>query len=96
MSATPFTNKKFMAYAIKHMNDDHRPDMVAMVKVFLHMEWACDVEMVSYDQKCMKIIVRDGAQRSETHTLQFPKLLEREQDIRGVLVHMVKEAKGKV
>lgn len=96
MQRPVFSNTKFMDYAIGHMNDDHREDMVAMAKVYLKLGWAQDAEMLSYDAHGLRLKISDSQNRSEKHELNFPQALEREQDIRAVLVQMVKAAKAKL
>ena len=82
-----------MDYAVDHVNEDHRKEMVLLVQQFTELKGISDVTLVDYDSEGMELIVVQREKPDLKIRVDFPITLNSPQDFRGVLVEMVKIAK---
>ena len=90
MANTTFNNRKFIDYAINHVNDDHRKEMIQIVKVFTEFKDVKDVTLLDYDATGMQMNIAVIGNDVARITVDFPTALKTPQDFRPVLVEMVK------
>ncbi|MEM8506605.1 MAG: DUF2470 domain-containing protein [Bacteroidota bacterium] len=95
MANTTFSNRKFMDYAINHVNADHHKEMVMIVQEFTDLTGVSDVTVMDYDAEGMELIVVQEEKEEQKMRVDFPSSLQGPHDFRTVLVEMVKTARTK-
>ena len=84
-----------MDYAVDHVNEDHRKEMVLLVQQFTELKGISDVTLLNYDSEGMELIVVQREKPDLKIRVDFPITLNSPQDFRAVLVEMVKTARKK-
>jgi putative heme iron utilization protein len=79
--------------AIMHMNEDHRNNMVDMVRSLAGRAWAEDAELISIDVRGLDIHA-SGAGRSELIRVDFVEPLESARQLRDAVVLLARQARG--
>lgn len=82
-----------MDYAINHVNEDHRKEMVQIVKGYTDVS---DVTLLDYDAKGMEAMVVEKNKGKQKIWIGFPRVLKGPHDFRSVLVDMVNVARKKL
>ncbi|MEM6895458.1 MAG: DUF2470 domain-containing protein [Bacteroidota bacterium] len=93
MTNTSFGNRKFMDYAIQHVNEDHQKEMLLVVKHFARTDSVVGVVLLDYNEHDMDLQLSLENGQTKNMKLQFPKSLSTPQEFRPVLVDMVKTAR---
>ncbi|MEM9361381.1 MAG: DUF2470 domain-containing protein [Bacteroidota bacterium] len=96
MANNTFENKKFINYAVNHVNEDHRKEMIQLVQVFTDYEAVSDVTLLDYDAEGMEVIIVEREKGEQRTRIPFPEALKGPHDFRPVLVDMVKTAREKI
>jgi putative heme iron utilization protein len=93
---------------VEHMNDDHQDACLAIVQAFSDLTTAHSAKLIGLDSHGMQFLVQcEPAKPDEptrqgrpaapaTITINFPKPLNRESQLRGVLVGMTRQARAKL
>nr|WP_297918773.1 DUF2470 domain-containing protein [uncultured Allomuricauda sp.] len=89
----PFDNRKFVDYAINHVNEDHRLEMIQIVKTLTPFRDVEDVTVMDYHSSGMELLVHLPNQKEQYITLPFEKKLESPQEFRPALIAMVNKAR---
>ncbi|MEM1257483.1 MAG: DUF2470 domain-containing protein [Bacteroidota bacterium] len=85
-----------MDYAINHVNEDHRKEMVQIVKGYTDVSDVSDVTLLDYDAKGMEAMVVEKNKGKQKIWIGFPRVLKGPHDFRSVLVDMVNVARKKL
>ena len=85
--------QKFVDYAIKHMNEDHRIDMRDMIMAFLKVKWVTDAEMLGFDAEKIQLKGYGEQGAEKVFILPFDTPIGRAQELRPKLVQMVRQAR---
>ena len=93
MTNTSFGNRKFMDYAIQHVNKDHQKEMLLVAKHYSQTEGIVSVRLLDYDKDGMNVQMSFENAQTKDIKLPFPKSLNTPQEFRPVLVDMVKTAR---
>lgn len=79
--------------AIDHMNEDHRNNMVDMVRSLAGQTWAEDAELIAIDARGLDIQA-SGSGRSELTRVDFVTPLESAGQLRDAVVLLARQARG--
>ena len=90
-SASPDPLRDVAAGVIQHMNDDHRDSLVLLAQKFAGLQ-AVDAEMMAVDRLGFNLRVQtaDGMKGAR---IGYPQPVDSSEQIRGVFVNMVKNAR---
>ncbi|MEO0573177.1 MAG: DUF2470 domain-containing protein [Bacteroidota bacterium] len=75
MANNTFDNRKFMDYAINHVNDDHWKEMVQIVQANTTIRDVSDVTLLDYNPKGMEVIVARNNRDEQKIQINFPCVL---------------------
>ena len=84
---------KFYDMVIEHMNDDHRPGMIDIARGILGKEWVEDVELLHFDKVQIQFKAFGENGKEEVLEMVYDTPLEKPNQVRPLLVQMVKDAK---
>ncbi|MEM8940448.1 MAG: DUF2470 domain-containing protein [Bacteroidota bacterium] len=86
-------DQKFAAYAISHVNEDHRPEMIDILRKICKADWVLDAELLSFDHHKMVVEGTDQKAKTERFEISFDRPLQNAKEFRPVLIEIVKKAR---
>ncbi len=88
-------DKKFVVYAIAHVNDDHRLAMVKILRGLCDAYWVTDAKLLDYDHEKM-VIMGSGKSQNRSFELSFDTPLKNAKEFRQALISMLRKAEQKL
>ena len=86
---------KFVQYAIDHVNDDHRKEMIEIVQKLCKAGWVEDAELLSYDHNKMTVQGNSATkQKSQLFKILFSKPLTDAKAFRPELIAILEKARN--
>lgn len=86
-------DKKFVEYAVNHVNNDHSDAMLSILKYDANINWPIKVILNTYDHSKMEVVGLNNQDKKENYNIAFPKKLDNAREIRLVLIEMLSKVK---
>ena len=86
-------DKKFVEYAVNHVNNDHSDAMLSILKYDANINWPIKAILNTYDHSKMEVVGLNNQDKKENYNIAFPKKLDNAREIRLVLIEMLSKVK---